>query len=117
MSTDGAAPDVVDFLSARIAEAETVARDWKHQGSAKVTVHGGGTGYHALINPDRVLAQCAAWRRVVELHSGDHVCQRADHPVEGDRGETMERDGRCATNRTLAAAWSDHPDHRQEWRP
>ena len=58
---------LTEFLLARIAEDEKVARDWHHHPS-KVEVHGGGTGYLGIVNPERVLAECEAKRRIVELH-------------------------------------------------
>jgi hypothetical protein len=59
--------------------------------------------------PDRVLAECAAKRRIVELHSGEN-----DTPCQSWAGNyTYEP---CPTLRALASVYADHPEFREEWR-
>lgn len=128
---------IVEFLMQRIAEDEAVGRDWSHinrGGGIKVDVCGGGTGYLAICNPDRVLAECAAKRRIVELHKfGPGYRQRQPWEPEWPQpeyvrdvcGECYEWDedddcasnaaAPCATIRTMAQVYSGHPDYRQEW--
>lgn len=93
---------LTDFLLARIAEDEELARE-------AVDPHLSGGGY-GLVLGTRVLAECAAKRRIVELHGGEHVCWQPDYPVDGDFGETNCW-GDCATMRYLAAVYADHPDY------
>ncbi|MEW2108684.1 DUF6221 family protein [Streptomyces albidoflavus] len=75
-------------------------------------------------DPARVLAEVEAKRRIMGLHpviggwedEGGHDlglgCECCGHSEEySDRG------GWCETLRLLAAAYADHPDYREEWRP
>jgi hypothetical protein len=55
-----------------------------------------------LIDPARVLAQCAAVRKIVE----DTIA------LDGEYAGI----GLSAAVRALAPIWSDHPDWREEWR-
>lgn len=94
------------FLLARIAEDETVARegaacdDDDHAG-----IWSGDIGWDDLpvmtIHSARVLAECDAKRRIVNL---DEMDGGAD-------------DGHVHALRCLATIYADHPDYREEWRP
>lgn len=98
---------IVEFLLARIAEDESIGRDWKLN-RGKVEVHGGGTGYLALASPERVLAECAAKRAIMdEHHPSADPCDAHNASFE-----TIA----CDTLRHLAAVYEDHPDYRQEWK-
>jgi hypothetical protein len=58
-------------------------------------------------DPARVLAQCAAYRRIVELHH------------EGPAGSCETCSGEylpCSTLRALASIYADAPGFREEWR-
>lgn len=93
---------ITEFLLARIAEREAVARDLQHQarqGRQIVAFNGGGTGVRELVDPARVLAECEAKRVAVDWYLNDDAT-------------VME-----ATIRALAAVYADHPDYREEWRP
>lgn len=137
---------LTEFLLARIAEDEAVARrrvgtgfhhferiphegkaggrigywldDWQGSGFIDVTEH------IARHDPARVLAECEAKRRIIELH----------HPKEPD-GCDAWNDGRCIvcvkfhadmdceqmaypcpTIRALAQPYADHPDFDPEWK-
>jgi hypothetical protein len=103
--------DLADFLLARIAEDERIARDadpspWTARkatsstlvGSALVlgivaatdAVHG---EYLLRYQPSRVLAECESKRRLVQqLDDGDLL-------------------------RLMVPPYADHPDCREEWRP
>lgn len=85
----------------------------------------------------RVLAQCAAYRRLVDLHKvnseptvwGSGAGPDSGKPTGGttywcwtcdydrDYGYTGGPREGCETLRALALVWADHPDYRQEWRP
>lgn len=68
-------------------------------------------------DPARVLTECEAKRRIVELHTratqDGHVCPST-------RGEgtlwSFGGDPACDTLRLLALPYADHPDYRQEWK-
>ncbi len=73
-------------------------------------------------DPARVLAECEAKRKVVELHT-----EGVDYDQEGNRFSTgcNECGGDtymtvvpwpCPTLRYLAQPYADHPDFREEWR-
>lgn len=66
----------------------------------------------------RVLAECEAKRRIVELHSGAHICWTSDYdwddPDEHAAGEGTG--GPCLTLRYLALSYTDHPDYDESWR-
>ena len=66
-------------------------------------------------DPARVLAECAAKRRIVREH--------ASTKVDGERfcaicaaGEVHEMLYPCPTLRALAQPYADHPDFAEEWR-
>lgn len=84
--------------------------------------------------PARALAECAAKRRIVKLHKfGPGYRQRQPWEPEWPQpeyvrevcGECYEWDedddcasnavAPCATIRTMAQVYSDHPDYRQDW--
>ena len=109
---------LTDFLLARIAEDEATARDdgadamvgwrWKHYPPEAYEVVQALTLRHSR----RVLAECEAKRRIVELcapgdWSGPHW-----HPIgeagEDDRGDVLA---------LLVLPYAAHPDYREEWKP
>lgn len=89
---------LTDFLLARIAEDEEVARlpqGYEYCGPLSYT--------HT---PDRVLAECEAKLRIVETLAHDY---RWNRKRAGDNAKmTLE---------LLALPYADHPDYRQEWKP
>jgi len=164
---------LTEFLLARIAEDEAVAReasrapwtvgalDIPRGVSVNCNMQDGGASWDfvaawdfdgpdaenattdaehiARHDPARVLAECEAKRRIVELHTKlqeyqDECCsvlvgpfKFVDGPLEAGTdslGEltirkafaTQEVYG-CETMMYLAAVYSDHPDYREEWRP
>lgn len=97
---------ITEFLLARIAERESVARDMQHQARVgrpffRTDLLAGGTGIRELIDPARVMAECEAKRRMVE---------EATHP------QTSSQEGYDML-RYLAEVYADHPDYSEEWRP
>jgi hypothetical protein len=117
-----------EFLLARIAEDEEVARDtyaaspWHAEGYY-VMNHGvitetdeaSTTAHMARWHPARVLAECEAKRRIVEHHDDDDDAGRctACEPMMWARPTPFP----CPTLRLLALPYADHPDYRREWRP
>lgn len=102
---------LTEFLLARIAEDERDADSWRRTEAflAYPTVEG-----DFLIDPKpwlRVLAECEAKRRIVELH---HRVK----PLFGgwSCGICLDNGGvDCRTLRALALPYADHPDYRDEW--
>lgn len=68
-------------------------------------------------DPDpRVLAECEARRRIVDLHASVDWVGRLVCACCGDV-EGTGADWPCATLRLLAQPHAAHPDYRTEWRP
>ena len=124
---------LAEFLLARIAEDEAVAQAASHGGwigpESMGAFEGGDTVY---IDPARVLAECEAKRRIVELHApvipvspfskcGHPGCDQSHSekrlPPACPTCPTSDVDGACETLYTLAIPYVDHPDYRDEWRP
>src|SRR3954463_11187317 len=122
-------PGLADFLLARIAEDEAVARAavqtaerggrdswyWSNAGEA-VFLDESSTpvvwgdeqsrpaGNHiARHDPARVLAECEAKRRIVQLSS--------------DTPESERQGALGAVARLLALSYADHRDYDEQWRP
>jgi hypothetical protein len=90
---------LTEFLLARIAEDEQVARDeYRCNTDLRWT-------------PVRVLAECETKRRVITFCRGD-----MDPAVELDLRIEDERDAAMVL-RLMATLYADHPDYREEWRP
>lgn len=98
-------------------------------------VHPGGGEHIARWDPARVLAECEAKRRLIELHKlvtedytghwwtdpgppEKYVTTGCDHcRSAGVDGEDYVNPGPCPTLRILATVYANHPAYRQEWRP
>jgi hypothetical protein len=92
-----------------------VIRVEQHQVSDAADWLGGVIQHVETWNPDRVLAECDAKRRIVELHTGEHECS-----VYEDNGEINYCQyvlGDCSTLRLLALPYAGRPGHRDDWRP
>lgn len=73
-----------------------------------------------LIGPERVLAECEAKRRIVDLHVGEviemegvivlSICE-----VCHDSEMHTAAHWPCATIKAIASVYADHPDFREEW--
>ena len=106
---------VTDFVLARIAEDEATAKlalaPKILPGEASSVVRGLDGGIAGIyVDPARVLAQCAAMRKIVEewtyeSRGCDTVPART--PVAGALMVVIKH---------LASIWSDHPSWREEWR-
>lgn len=68
-------------------------------------------------DPARVLAEVAAKRRIVELHSGAHECSTFDRNGEIDNCTWCLDSDECSTVALLASVYTGHPDYRPEWHP
>jgi hypothetical protein len=60
-------------------------------------------------DPARVLAECDAKRRIVEL------CQRLEHKRMNDNLWNIDEDEEILA--ALALPYANHPDYREEWKP
>lgn len=93
------------FLLARIAEDETTARS--------------APGYDedefwwlpSYAQPDRVLAQCAAKRRIVD-EAQEQLAKPGNDPDDGMADLVFDR-----VLRLLAQPYADHSDYDPEWKP
>jgi hypothetical protein len=124
---------VTDFVWARIAEDEAAAGKVEAplpvRGYATVTLTATDTIAALCVDPARVLAECAAMRKIVERHArrgGVESWMDADWVADMD---DMERAGICAwctyDDRTVrfpcgdlldvASIWSDHPQFDPGW--
>lgn len=120
--------DLTEFLEARIAEDETIAReclkpenlhpygdrripaikpeDW---GALADDYLGGEMGVHASRHdPLRVLAECRAKRKVIRLYQD---ISESDAPGLGMAWEAVK-----TVLKFLAAVYQEHPDYREEWK-
>lgn len=73
-------------------------------------------------NPARVLADVAAKRAIFDLHAAypqPQVMARGEIIACSMCGSVDDSpvDWPCDTVKLLAAAYADHPDYREEWRP
>ena len=115
--------DLTEFLLARIAEDEAAAKSVQEvepkSAAAVFTSLAAPTGTVEM-SPARVLAECEAKRRIVELHGDDGTYRPI---VVGGEDYYVCRTcraaalGGCETLRSLALPYADHPDYRDEWRP
>lgn len=114
---------ITEFLLARIAEDEDVARDC----AASI-------GEHAVLEwtiwqkrevdgemlevrrtlapyqPQRALGECEAKRHIVDGHPVGYATDTSRLECEGCVSYWP-----CPTLRALAAVYADHPDYQQEW--
>ena len=104
-----ATPTLTDFLLARIAEDEAVARDEQIE---NVPADCWG--------PARVLAECEAKRRIAEAFA-DAECAvdtyDGDNPTPAYWQEWGNRHALALAVEHLATIYADHPDYDESWRP
>ena len=107
---------LADFLIARIAEDEAVAKGvadpaysdepFELRFESFESDHTRGDAEHVQRwHPSRVLAECVAKRRIVE------ECRK--WLDDGEGGETVATEVLLQ----LGTVQADHPDYREEWRP
>lgn len=73
-------------------------------------------------NPDRVHADVAAKRLIIDEHAESDTHECGTCVAAGWGYPEASRDSRpqrlpCRTLRALALPYDDHPDYREEWRP
>ena len=74
-------------------------------------------------DPARVLAECEAKRRIVEVHAKIREAYPGmtieENPccAECSAGGEYPSGWPCATLAAIASIYADHPDYREEWRP
>jgi hypothetical protein len=104
--------DLREFLRARVAEDEAVARgviDGTTLDMAEELPIG-------CWSERRVLAECEAKRAIIDLHPRCRPDSPDTHCVcECEWSGCSE--GECQTLRALALPYADHPDYLDEWRP
>ena len=111
---------IVEFLLARIAEDEAVAEravdEWFD--AEWIEIDDDPRDHAQHWRPARALVECAAKRRVVELHAQSG--ERWTGFPRADRLEAYcqhdQHASPCPTLRLVAAVYSDHPDYDQAWR-
>lgn len=128
--------ELTEFLEARIADDESAAQMasgpiWRlgHRDDGYFFVAAESMAiasaprtedraHIARHDPARVLAECQAKRRIVELHMPDHECTdgSTNYPgvFAGDPALGMTV---CPTLVALASVYAGHDDYRREWRP
>jgi len=120
---------LTEFLLARIAEDETVAievrdshdpltwaaSDYPDTGAWGMGAGDGPSGYYSVvIDPDRVLADCDAKRRIVALEPTETPDDLDGFTREWELGQAAALGSVLSL---LALPYADHPDYRKEWRP
>jgi hypothetical protein len=112
---------LTDFLSDRIAEDEVQARAavvplafeplkaWLLLAGDPSNMPGA-----VLAEPSRVLAECAAKRRIVERwqHADRESLDQGPRRTYGWQAAVLYE-----ALKDLAAIYADHPDYREEWKP
>jgi len=107
--SDNAQMTITGFLEARIAEDERHARMLAETDRRPVL------SLSATVNhPQRLLAECAAKRAVVELHP-TYIYTDEEPGFEMEAAKCLCGGSPCATLQALAAVYRDHPDYREEW--
>ena len=105
--------DLAEFLLARVAEDETVAR--AARGSGLHDDRPAVKEWIGLANPERALVWSDARRRIVALHRIVPRPDGADGYVALCAG--CGHADPCPTLRLMSLPYAEHPDYREEWRP
>lgn len=107
---------LVEFLHARIEEDERAARDGNdaadgsHEGGESWELSASAEYLTVYVSHARVLAECEAKRRIIELHQAED----GQHP---DFCGHDLREIPCLTLRSLALPYAEHADYHEAWRP
>lgn len=105
---------LTDFLLARITEDESTAPR-VHCETCMYLDAGGDLEPCDCGQPTRVLAECEAKRRIVELHSGGAEWCGWTQGGDGTHDDMGNGPADCDTARALAQAYADHPDYDESW--
>lgn len=117
---------IVEFLEARIAEDEALARavtdgpEWTVDEQSFIVISGDGpicydvssdevSQHIARHDPARILAECAAKRAIIAECREDH------EDAMSSRNDVTEVASEVLY--ALAAVYKDHPDYSREWTP
>lgn len=116
---------IAEFLSACITEDEAAAREApEHAILGEVTRYSvdAAPPFFLLTTREVVLAECAAKRARIGLHTvdhrgGDRVCYRCmvDCDVQWGSSVAQYEDWPCTPLRLEAAPYKDHPDFDPSW--
>lgn len=120
--------NLTEFLLARIAEDEAMARAaiGKRVDISAVWSDMEVSRHIERWSSARVLAECEARRRIVELHKQVRDSDDPANPETGCLVCDWDSDCQvvmpsqapgCPTLQLLAAVYSSHPDYRSEWAP
>lgn len=117
--------DIAEFVLARIAEDQAIAESVRAERgdvrgdqtrSVQEWAEFDSSEPHVAVGHDRMLAECAAKRKIIVEHGPDsHQWCIGCH--FGSDEERMYKIDECPTKRMLAEPYADHPDYRPEWRP
>ncbi|WP_251151032.1 DUF6221 family protein [Cellulosimicrobium sp. Marseille-Q4280] len=109
-----------EFLLSRIAEDVAAARAvGPDDGKAGEDGEAGPARHRARWSPARVLAECDAKRRIVELA---HEATGYDMTVDLERDSSARAQSGVSfvgdrILKELATVYADHPDYDESWRP
>jgi len=100
--------DLAEFLLRRIAEEE----EWGRAASRTIQPP-------TPVGPGRLLADCAARRKIIALHEVSLVSDGRLSMLDGESGSCRagrnERDYICPTLRLLALRYADHVEFDPNW--
>ena len=115
----GAAPagvmSITEFLLARIAEEEALARNLDDPDGSLELVAAQDTA--VVMRPARLFAEIRAKRRLIEVHPGASDVGGCPGCGDSPGGTWRTPPGHtCPVLAALALEYADHPDYRREWR-
>ncbi|MER7541879.1 DUF6221 family protein [Spirillospora sp. NPDC127506] len=123
--------DLVEFLRARLARDEQIARDsssapWKATPSGTINIDSDAAGFVAKAendayaehiarhHPARTLAEVAARRQIVDDYEKTAwILEQGHRTPELEAAQAV----RESVLRLLALPYATHPAYREEWRP
>lgn len=123
--TETTTTGLVPWLIVQIAEDERALRSWDGSCFHIEACDDGWEAFSDRYPADRMLAECDAKRRIVEIHESEDVDGRL---TDGEDitvpccvvcrdSNGMREEEPCPTLRLLALPYSGRPGYRPEWRP
>lgn len=119
--------DIVEFLTARLASDEAAAEAATAGPVEERCASGADFGpalnrllFHRSFNPARVLAEVAAKRAILALHSPEDL-EYVNADGDDRTGtvcatcDSLVGDWPCDTLKLLAAPYAEHPDYKPVW--
>jgi hypothetical protein len=106
---------LVAFLKARLDEDEAAAKAWLPFGNPDAAAR----DHVARYDPGRVLAEVDAKREVIRLYEDTiaTIEMLKSHGWQSTSAHEVAAESYLNVIRAHAAAYADHPDYRDEWRP